>query len=125
MLCLGARAQLIDAKKKPVVTPIPDVIRSRRPTLYPRRRIHPSTPGVKATTEAATGNKVYDHLQRPVMINRNIQNTNQGAPIKSSAPGIIIKTLASSVAIQEIAATIGMTPMMSAQQRMVRRRNIS
>ena len=67
----------------------------------------------------------YNHVQRPVMINRINQNINQGAPIKSSAPGIIIKTLGSLVAIHEIAATMGMIPMISTQQRMVRRRNIS
>jgi hypothetical protein len=71
------------------------------------------------------GDEDYHHFQRPVMINRINQNINQGAPIKSSAPGIIIKTLGSLVAIHEIAATIGMIPMISTQQRMVRRRNIS
>jgi len=57
----------------------------------------------------------YDHFQRPVMINRTIQDTNQGAPTKSNAPRIIIKTLVSLVEIQEIAATIGMIPMISTQ----------
>ena len=59
------------------------------------------------------------------MINRTIQATNQGAPIKSSAPGIIIKTWVSLVAIQAMTETIGMIPMISDQQRIVIRINIS
>jgi hypothetical protein len=59
------------------------------------------------------------------MINRIINNINQGAPTKSSVPGIIIKTLVSLVAIQAMAAMIGMMIIISAQQKMVRRRNIS
>jgi hypothetical protein len=59
------------------------------------------------------------------MISRIINNINQGAPTKSSVPGIIIKTLVSLVAIQAMAATIGMIIIISAQQRMVSRRNIS
>ena len=67
----------------------------------------------------------YDHFQRPVMISLTIQNTNQGAPIKSIAPGIMIKTVVSLVAIQAMAATIGMITMIRPQQSTVRRRNIS
>jgi hypothetical protein len=59
------------------------------------------------------------------MISRIINNINQGAPTKSSVPGIMIKTMVSLVAIQAIAATIGMIIIISAQQRMVSRRNIS
>jgi len=66
----------------------------------------------------------YYHFQRPVMINLTSQNTNQGAPTKISAPGIIIKTPVSAVAIQDIVATIGMIPKISTQQSMVIRRNI-
>jgi hypothetical protein len=85
------------------------------------RRIRPS----RAEQPEGSGDGSYYHFQRPVMINRTIQQINQGNPIKISAPGIIIKTLVSLVANQEIAATIGMIPMISTQQRMVIRRNIS
>jgi len=58
------------------------------------------------------------------MISRTIRAISQGNPTKSSAPGIMIKTLVSLVANQAMIAMTGVITRISAQQRMVMRRNI-